>query len=231
MISLETKTDVAASSPISLSTPDEEPNFSFSELLKGASKKDDKVVQNGSLVLSLSDEKDIKTSSKSSSKSDTLLSLLKGSKDSENLVVEQTKEPLELNPKITDTMTSKEVKALISDAKQYLKSKILESDGYKQSQIKELPKTLRGLATMAKNFGIDVSKLSLEEVKINTPSLDSEKSLLTKEAVNNKASDKAEVKIQVNDKSEKVDVKNIVETTKQTPLLKLKNQKSILRSK
>lgn len=189
MIVVESKTDVATSSPLSLSTPDEESTLSFSELLKGAGKKDGKVVQNGALVLSLDgNEQVVKSDIKATSKNDTLLSLLKGkdTKESDPLskaVQEQTREPLELNPKITQTMSVKEVKALISDAKQYLKSKILESDAYKQSQMKELPKTLKGLATLAKNFGIDISKVSLEEVQAKPVSKESVKTVPLKEDV------------------------------------------------
>ncbi|NOR58658.1 MAG: flagellar hook-length control protein FliK, partial [Sulfurimonas sp.] len=180
-----------------------------------------------------------------------LLSLLKGKEAKESDVLgksalEQTKEPLELNPKITQTMTTKEIKTLVSDAKQYLKSKILESDAYKQSQIKELPKTLKGLATLAKNFGIDISKVSLEEVQIRANALGSEKTISTKEINENKSSDKSEFKAKttiVNDKVgvkeqkidikaqsktqdiDRVEVKNVVESTKQTPLFKAQDAK------
>ncbi|WP_373001884.1 flagellar hook-length control protein FliK [Sulfurimonas sp.] len=240
MISLETKTDVAPSSSIGLSTPEKEPTLSFSQLLKGAGEKDGKVVQNGALVLSLSEEKEVKSNVKASSKADTLLSLLKGkeAKESDVLgksVIEHTKEPLELNPKITQTMTTKEIKALVSDAKEYLKSKILESDGYKQSQIKELPKTLKGLATLAKNFGIDISKVSIEEVKLKVSSLDSEKTLSTKEVNESKsdlktqttiASDKDSIKVQSKTQDiERVEDKKVVESTKQTPLFKAQDAK------
>ncbi|MDA3908433.1 MAG: flagellar hook-length control protein FliK, partial [Sulfurimonas sp.] len=226
MISLETKTDVAPSSSLGLSTPNEEPTLSFSELLKGAGKKDGKVVQNGALVLSLNDEKVVKSDVKASSKTDTLLSLLKGSKDTKDgkIVLEHIKEPLELNPKITQAMTNSEIKALVSDAKQYLKSKILESDGYKQSQIKELPKTLKGLATLAKNFGIDISKLSIEEVKIKANSLVSEKTdvktLSTKEVNESKVDIKVDIK--AHSKTKDIDK---VEVTKQTPLFKAQDAK------
>ena len=53
MIAIEAKSDTSTSSSLNLSTPDEEPKQSFSELLKGVDKKDDKVVQNGALLLSL----------------------------------------------------------------------------------------------------------------------------------------------------------------------------------
>ncbi len=165
MIVVNAKSDAKASSP--LVAPDKEPTLSFSQLLKGVVTKDKPA--NGAIVLSLENEKPSAVVSKTSSKKESLLALLKGenSKDSElpTKLVGEPKDTLELNPKLTQGMNSKELKAIVLDAKEYLKSKILESDEYKKSQVKELPKTLRGLATMARNFGIDVSKLSLEELK------------------------------------------------------------------
>ncbi|MCW8953762.1 MAG: flagellar hook-length control protein FliK [Sulfurimonas sp.] len=165
MISLDMKseTKTSSSSPLSLSTPSDKPTLSFSELLKGVSdKKNDKVIQNGSLILSLDTKERVVKDSNSISKSDSLLSLLK---NEERLVPKSLEEPLELNPKITSTLTTKEMKVLISEAKDYLKGKIENSDDFKKSQIKELPKTLKGLVEVAKTFGIDISKISLEEVK------------------------------------------------------------------
>ncbi len=162
MISLDAKTDVTPSSPLSLLSSDEEPTLSFSELLKGAGKKDDKVIQNGALVLSLdSDEKEIKTTLKSSKKQDTLLSLLKNDED----LSTQAKDTLELNPKLMQNLSPKELKVLVADAKQYLKNKITNSEGYKKIDQENLPKTLKGLATLAQKVGIDISKVSIEEVR------------------------------------------------------------------
>ncbi|EDZ62844.1 flagellar hook-length control protein [Sulfurimonas gotlandica GD1] len=249
MISLETKTDATPSSPLGLSTPEKEPTLSFSQLLKGAGKKDDKVIQNGALVLSLGNEKDVKSNVITSSKTDTLLSLLKGKDAKEGDSIKVLQEPLELNPKITQNMTPKEIKALISDAKQYLKSKILDSDAYKQSQIKELPKTLKGLATLAKNYGIDISKVSIEEVQIKASQLSSAKIDVKADKAEAKTAPvvlssvkesvkapkiatetgvvKAQSKIQdqeiVEDK--KINTKKEVESTKQTPLFKAQNIK------
>ena len=78
---------------------------------------------------------------------------------------------LELNPKITKNITVAELKTLIADAKQFLKDKILDSVAYKKSQTKDLPKTLKGLTLVAKKFGIDVSKITLEEVKATPKTL------------------------------------------------------------
>jgi len=165
MISLDIKSDAktTSSSPLSLSTSSDEPTLSFSELLRGVSdKKDDKAIQNGSLILSLgADEKTI-ADTKGSIKVETLLGLLKG---------EETlkEEPVELNPKLVENLSIKDIKLLVADAKEYLKEKIQSSDDYKLSQVKELPKTLKGLASMAKKLGIDVSKITIEEVQTKQP--------------------------------------------------------------
>jgi len=154
-----------SSSPLNLSSSDEEPKVSFSELLKGVNpKKDDKVIQNGAIVLALeSDQKIVKENSKSVGK-ETLLSLLK----TDEKVLLKDAEPLELNPKITQNLSIKELKNLIADAKEYLKEKIVQSDGFKDAQIKEIPRTLKGLSELAQKIGIDISKITIEEVKIKT---------------------------------------------------------------
>ncbi|EQB40212.1 hypothetical protein M947_02440 [Sulfurimonas hongkongensis] len=229
MIVVSAKSDAKASSP--LGAPDKESNLSFSQLLKGVVTKDKPA--NGAIVLSLEDEKASNTISKTSSKKESLLSLLKGEKAKDNekpikLAGEQ-KDALELNPKLTQGMSAKELKSLISDAKEYLKSKILQSDEYKKSQTKELPKTLRGLATMAKNFGIDVSKLSLEEVRAKPIAKDAKsdgllktKTPLNKATAQNTSASSGEQKVQeqnaVEDK--KLNIKPTNDIAKKTPLFK-----------
>ncbi len=74
-------------------------------------------------------------------------------------------ETLGLDPKITQTLTPQDLKLLIKEAKQFLKNKIVQSKGFKKAEIDALPKTLNGLVQVAKKFGIDVSKITLEEVK------------------------------------------------------------------
>ncbi len=145
MISLDIKAETASSSPLSLSTSSDEPVVSFAEFLKNISeKKDGKVVQNGSLILSLGANEKETDKAATVSKADTLLSLLKG----EDALAEKKEEaPLELHPKLTANLSTKEIKTLVSQAKNYLKNKIIESDDFKRSEIKELPKTLKGLAT------------------------------------------------------------------------------------
>ena len=165
MISLDVKTDsksTISNSSIVLPSSDKESTLSFSELLKGVNNsKDDKIIQNGSLLLSLEADEKTSKSSKSTAKNDTLLNLLKN--DATDVVKQE--EPLTLNPKLTTELSSKEIKVLVSDAKEYLKSKILQSDDYKKSQIKDLPKTLKGLVEVAKKIGLDISKISVEEVR------------------------------------------------------------------
>lgn len=186
MILLDVKDTKTASSPLALTSKDK-PLLSFSDLLRGAGeKKDLKSVQNGSLVLALN------TDEKSSKALKTLLKVdnIEGKSDNRNsstkeqtnssvpksqnlsLLLKDTtasldkeSEFLELNPQIAMNLTSLELKTLVNDAKNYLKDIIQNSDGYKKSEIKDLPKTLGGLIEAAKKFGIDISKISIEELQ------------------------------------------------------------------
>jgi len=233
MISLDVKQETtASSSPLNLPSPEEEPTVSFSELLKGVNpKKDDKAIQNGAMILALDgDQKVVKENSKTINK-DTLLSLLK-----------TDSEPLELNSKITQNLSIQEIKTLVAGAKEYLKDKILQSDGFKEAQIKELPKTLKGLAELAQKIGIDVSKITIEEVQTKTikPVLstaeqkeplkfqvqsDAKEQLALKE-VKSKATVKADDKNQavqiVQDK--KIELPKQTALAKDTPLFKAQTQ-------
>lgn len=157
-----------SNSPLSLSSKDE-PKLSFSDLLKGISdKKDAKVIQNGALVLAI-DDKDVKSTdiadTKTLSKKETLLSMLKN----DVKTPASKEESVEIDPKFTQNIASvldaKEIKKLIFDAKKYLKEQILNSEGYKKLEQKELPKTLKGLATLATKLGIDISKITIEKVQ------------------------------------------------------------------
>ena len=176
MISLDnsttSKTEVKSSSSLLSTSKDEgKSTLSFSELLKGIKLKgESKDIEDGVLILNTEDDKlSNKKDEKSLSKNDALLSLLKN--DDKDLKVKDLlkSESLELNPKIiesiSDKLTIKEVKSLIIEAKQYLKSKIMNTDAFKKSEIKELPKTLKGLVTVAKKLGVDISKITIEEVK------------------------------------------------------------------
>lgn len=149
----------SSSSPLNLAAPKEKPATSFSELLRGVSDaKDKKAAQNGLLVLALEHEnKNVKTA-----KTPTLTSLMQ---TQDKKIEKKDKEQLELNPKLLSGLNNVEIKTLVNDAKNYLKAQIQESDGYKKAGIKDLPTTLKGLVEVAKKFGIDISKITLQEVK------------------------------------------------------------------
>lgn len=159
----------------------------------GTTTKDDKPAQNGALIFSLSSDKKEVTSLKSTpvEKVETLLSLLHSDEkvevsevsplkvttvdkreapstllySDEAVEVNSEKSSLTFNPNITSQMSSSELKGLIQDAKQYLKETITSTQAYKQSEIDTLPKTLKGLTQVAEKLGIDLSKITLEEVK------------------------------------------------------------------
>ena len=165
MISLDVKAETSSASPLAkLPSKEGKSALSFSDLLQGISlqSEEPKIVQNGALVLSL--EKELGNTPKDTKdvkgvKSDTLLSLL------------QTTPSTELNPTVTQSLNPQEMKQLIQDAKQYLKNKIIQSDDFKRSEIKALPHTLKGLTQVAQKFGIDLSKITLEEVKVSAKSM------------------------------------------------------------
>ena len=258
MITLDVKPENStSSSPLNLSSSDEEPKVSFSELLKGVNpKKDDKFVQNGAVVLVLesdqkvvkenfksislkgvnpkkddkfvqngvvslsldSDQKVVKENSKPIGK-DRLISLLKN----DEKVVNRDNELLELNSKITQNPSVKEVKTLIAGAKEYLKEKIFQSKGFKDAEIKELPKTLKGLSQLAQKIGIDVSKITIEEVQEKTikPVLDVKQKIISKEQVLLKE----EIKPQVQN-----DIKELKNTPKGRVVIKEAEAKIIIKA-
>ena len=184
MVLLETKSKSSSSSPIGLVTPNDKNKVSFSDLLKGISeKKDTKLIQNGVLALSPENQEKSVKSSKEASKTDILASLLKN-KEAAVVKKQEEKDFLELNPKLVESLSKEDIKALVSDAKNYLKSKIEQSEGYKKAQVKELPKTLGGLIEAAKKFGVDIEKISIEEVK--SVNKDNKKELHVKEGIETK---------------------------------------------
>ena len=217
MITLESQTPTStASSPLNIGAQEEgeTPKVAFSELLKGASViKDKQTVQNGAFVITLQEEA---TPKQTSTKATALLELLKG----ENTT--KTKDtPLELNPQITQNLTQQELKALLKDAKNYLKDKIISSEGFKKAEIKALPKTLKGLAQVAKKFGIDVSKITIQEVKTAVKTPIPMPTIETK--IENKQGIKGGVDISSELKSN-ITVKKTKQTT-QNSLIQEKNQK------
>jgi len=158
VVNAKTQTDT---SPLSLGTqelPQEKGTLSFSELLHGVvSKKDDKLIQKGAILLAINDK--ITTTKKPQTES--LASLLK----SETPTLKEDIAVLGLNPKVTELMTPSELKVLIKDAKEYLKNKITTLKSLSKEEVASLPKTLKGLMQVASKIGVNVTKITLEEVK------------------------------------------------------------------
>ena len=171
MISLDVKQSSSADvSPLSILPKDEKPTLSFASLLNAVGTLntvqedvDTKSIQKGILTLVLDDTEDttLDISTKDSKKTD-ILSLLKNDK---KISLKNDDEPLELNPKITTTMTPNELKTVIYQAKKYIKYQIVNSDAFKKHEIESLPKTLKGLVQVAKKIGIEISKITLEKVQ------------------------------------------------------------------
>ncbi len=175
MITVQTK-DVA--SPLSLATESKSSKSesgSFAALLQSlSSKSNTPIIKNSVLALHLDDKKalpsvktvtkdtntpiDSKNTKEPTSKSD-LLSLLKGDEQKVHTV----------NPALTNVLDTKTLKSVMKDAKNYLAEQIKETDAFKKGEIKELPKTTQGLVALAKNVGIDVSKITVETVQTKTP--------------------------------------------------------------
>ncbi|UCN00365.1 flagellar hook-length control protein FliK [Sulfurimonas sp. SWIR-19] len=141
MISVDIKKETSSLSPLNTALPKQEkPTISFASLLKGTKESNSKIMQNGSLILALNDEK-VSVGSVTDAESSELAS------------------------QITAKMSQEDVKVLIKEAKEFLKNKIVQSEGYKKAEIDTLPKTLGGLVELAKKTGIELSKITLEEVK------------------------------------------------------------------
>ncbi|WP_304545158.1 flagellar hook-length control protein FliK [Sulfurimonas microaerophilic] len=239
MIALALKSDTKTESPLTLASKETTAStLSFASFLEGLGEKGElKLPQNGALVLSLKENatdekaKDTKTPS-------SILSLLQGD---ELETIKEDLKSLELNPQITKDKTVSELKVLIQEAKQYLKNKITSLEGFKKSEIASLPKTLKGLTQVAQKYGIDVSKITLEEVKqsvqngvkaIETkvdPKLKEEPKVSTKSTVTRdikttqksvKNETDSSVEITQAKEQQKEQVKTEQTTAKQTPLFK-----------
>ena len=153
-------------SPLDFSNQEPEGSLSFSSLLQGISDTqiDSKLVQNGSFVLALQKNQLAKGANDAGELPFSLQELQTLSKEELDMLKEDAK-TLQLNPAITQSMDVKELKMLIMEAKRYLKNKIVQLEGFKKAEIKALPKTLKGLVQVAKKFGIDISKITLQEVR------------------------------------------------------------------
>lgn len=165
MILVPTKTTSKESSPLQIAPTKEKPTAtSFADLLKGVGYKKDNKIGESQHVNNKQEDINTKTNAnkeanketKTSTKKDSLLSLLKN---------ESSEESLEVNPKFSQMLGKDGMKALINEAKKFLQTQIKDSEGYKRAEIQVLPKTIKGLLKAAKEFGIDVSKITLQELK------------------------------------------------------------------
>ena len=182
MIPLEIKQESnKVSLPANTQNNDEiENSLSFEKLLQGVKEADSgkKEIQNGAFVVALED-----SAQKSETKSQkTALEMLLSADDVDIEALLDSDTALELNPKITNQLSTTELKQLISDAKNYLKEQITSSEGFLRSEASELPKTLKGLTQFAQKLGIDLSKITYEEVQTTQSSLDNERAALKKES-------------------------------------------------
>jgi len=157
-----------------------EGSLSFRELLQGVKEAglEKKEIQNGAFVVALED-----STQKSETKSQkTALEMLLNADDVDIEALLDSDTTLELNPKITNQLSTTELKQLISDAKNYLKEQITSSEGFLRSEASELPKTLKGLTQFAQKLGIDLSKITYEEVQSTQNSLDKEAVAIKKQS-------------------------------------------------
>lgn len=239
MISLEIKADTKSSGVVKDTKNEKAPVLSFAELLNGIEKEENTaVVKTPNMLLVPQDEKASKQQSlgkdeikdtKGSVQKSSVLKLLQGieaeiaqtknvssSQNVDEKEQDVLKAPFSLNEKITTLLTPKEVKNLISDAKEYLKNQITQTKEYKQSQINDLPKTLKGLATLAKKLDIDVSKITIEKVEtsVKEPKLDL-KNLQRISIQEQNSSDDTQKKVLAHGKESKNDLKDLLSVKKE----------------
>ena len=69
-----------------------------------------------------------------------------------------------LNQKLTNSLDSKDIKLIINSAKSYLKEQIDTIAKEQNIDIKSMPQTLKGLSDMAKKLGVNLEKISLEDI-------------------------------------------------------------------
>jgi len=165
MIALDLQQDIpATATPLNSSLKQlktDKEILSFSDLLQGI-QESGKKGEKGAIVLALDDTKEGKETKNKFTKNDLLSALVNQDKKSS----QTNQDSVEINPEVKSSLTSvKEFKLLIHDAKAYLKDKIVHTDRFKHAEIKKLPKTLKGLVDVAKKIGIDLSKITLEEVR------------------------------------------------------------------
>jgi flagellar hook-length control protein FliK len=188
MIALDLTKDASPSSSKLIVTAKEmkgEETLSFSKLLQGIKVGDVKEllsVGNKSEKMLLQTDKEgvsLKKDTKNSAKfslNELLQEISADDLDSKNAKLQLlSKEDIqtlvrdldfeEINPDIKSSLSESELKMLMKDAKDYLKKQILQTDGFKRSEVENLPKTLKGLTQVAQKYGVDISKITFEELQ------------------------------------------------------------------
>jgi len=140
----------------------------FAALLESLQTKGDEKAPASTLLLKLDEKaetKDVKSE---------ILSLLKGDETETQM---KTDIGL-LDPKLTQTLSTKELVQLVHNAKAFLKEQIT-----KVSDTQETPKTLKGLLDLAKKVGIDVSQIKIESVVVKHDAPQIKQATLSQEAL------------------------------------------------
>lgn len=161
MISLDTSTKTKTPLAALLVGAKDEKGSVFADLLKSA-KIEAKTLKDGALVLAIG-EKKIIPQTIAEIKSQKIVTDLPTRELKE--FKEIKKEELELlSHKLTSVVENRDLKELIHSAKEYLRERITQSDGYKTAQIKELPNSIESLLNIASSLELDLSSVTLEEV-------------------------------------------------------------------
>ncbi len=71
-----------------------------------------------------------------------------------------------LHPKTINLLSSDDIKSVITNAKQYLHVKIQALVNEQGIELKQFPKTLKGLSQLAQKLGINLESITLEEIKL-----------------------------------------------------------------
>ncbi len=99
-----------------------------------------------------------------------------------------------LHPKMINTLSEEDIKTVVKSAKVYLKEQIETIAKEQNIDLKNTPQTLKGLSELAKKLGVNLQKITLEDVA--TPKL-KEKTVHIKESIPVLDMKKQEPQIQV----------------------------------
>jgi len=171
MIPLEIKPDSAVSLQKSgVKSGDEESkgSLSFAELLQGVKENSltKNKIQNGAFILNLQQEAAVVEEQNETKTLSSAIELLMQADDNDNNELKNllSQTDIALNQNVVKQLSITELKELVHNAKNYLKKQITSSEGFLRSEASKLPKTLKGLAQFAQKLGIDLSKITLEEL-------------------------------------------------------------------